>query len=117
MPNIYCPQCGSSTKYLYEKPNFCSSCVEPFSKRVIAKKTSFKELDDLEDENDTLEEYTPKKQRNIIGKAQIVVENEQVSKLVDIMGTTTENEKVKRTSRSHKDYFNQIKTKQNHSID
>ena len=31
MPSTYCQNCGSKHDYKFEKPNFCTSCGEPFA--------------------------------------------------------------------------------------
>ena len=74
MPSTYCQSCGSKHDYKIDKPNFCTSCGEPFSGAL---------------KGDKQPEATPKRNRSLESRARSDLDEEgteiyevpQISKL------------------------------------
>lgn len=50
MGNIYCPSCGYKNTYSLSRPNFCSSCGEPFSSNAKIKTNKMPTNEDLDED-------------------------------------------------------------------
>lgn len=52
MSVIYCSGCGKKHDYNFAKPNFCSTCGNPFGMAKLKKVSQAKEDENLEDDED-----------------------------------------------------------------
>jgi len=50
MGNIYCPSCGYKNAYSLSRPNFCSSCGEPFNANAKIKTNKMPTNEDLDED-------------------------------------------------------------------
>ena len=52
MSVIYCSGCGKKHDYNFAKPNFCSTCGDPFGMAKLKKVSQAKQDEDYEDDED-----------------------------------------------------------------
>ncbi len=52
MSVIYCSGCGKKHDYNFAKPNFCSTCGDPFGMAKLKKVSQAKEEEDMEDDEE-----------------------------------------------------------------
>jgi hypothetical protein len=103
MLKIYCSDCGSPSEYSLNKPKFCTNCGNSFEKNVVNKvlmqkqtiskiqpKKSFEQEVNIDEEDESNDNYDVKHVPNISNIDYELIGNEQkTQKIGNIMGTAT----------------------------
>lgn len=113
MPNIHCPNCGSSTKYLYSKPEKCPSCRSAFAS-VIA--SNSEPIFQPRPERQSVSILEIPKNKNIIGEVKVDVGDTRPEKFGEIIGTSIGEERLVRQKTSKEEFLRKIKSSETQEI-
>lgn len=109
MPNIFCPSCGASTKYLYTKPANCPSCKHSFAARISNIELPEEKPVKLEESNaKTIISITPLKKITPPKEIGVSVDTPVFEKLGEVIGSNPGEQRVRRKGVSKKDFKDKV---------
>lgn len=129
MPNIYCPSCGLETKYLFQKPEHCSSCKFIFASYISPKEKEkpkvykTKRREEIYNENDEEDEYDEsfsepfRSRKNLTLNLKVKIEKPQFEQLKNVIGSNPGEERQSRAKIDKDSLKNKIFKAQPSSLD
>lgn len=100
MPNIYCPSCGSGTKFLFEKPSKCPSCGAKYVQELKKETFLVAPKKPIVSQFDTSEIS--------LSEIKVSVEKPFTPKLGNIIGTDSSGETFSRPKIDKTQYFRSV---------